>query len=51
MYLVYIVYKNGVYSALPLGTPSDSFDATTSCVVGDGRGCAYYRLTNPSKMP
>jgi type II secretory pathway pseudopilin PulG len=50
-YLIYIIKKDSAYLALPLGSPPDSFNASSTCVIGNGRGCGYIRLTNPANMP
>lgn len=52
LYLLYVVRQNGNYSLLPAGVQGDTHKpASTTCIVGDGWGCASQRLYNPDQMP
>lgn len=51
-YIARQVPTNGVYSLLPAGNNGDIQNpASTTCVVGNGLGCAAVRLSNPDNMP
>jgi len=41
---------NGVYLVLPAGVQGDTSNPATSCIAGQGYGCAAVRLTTPELM-
>ena len=52
MYRFYVARNDKEYSVIPWGTDMETYaPAYNTCKVGNGRGCAYWRLYFPDRMP
>lgn len=53
MYIFLVTRQNGngSFMLVPAGTPGDTVFTPSTCSIGDGKGCAYTRISNPHNMP